>query len=60
MPHPNAVRLALDRRRDERGLPLVVTLPAHLQQRDVIVTPHPLDSYDRLTEQRTDDDTADA
>jgi hypothetical protein len=37
-----------------------VTLPAHLQQRDVIVTPHPLDSYDRLTEQRTDDDTADA
>ena len=60
VPHPNAVRLALDRRRDERGLPLVVTLPAHLQQRDVIVTPHPLDSYDRLTEQRTDDDTADA
>jgi hypothetical protein len=41
VPHPNAVRLALDRRRDERGLPLVVTLPAHLQQRDVIVTPHP-------------------
>ena len=58
VPHPNAVRLALERRREQRRLPpaTVVTLPQHLQRRDVIVTPHALDSYDRLTEHRTDDD----
>jgi transposase len=57
VPHPNAVRLALERRREQRGQPLgtVVTLPEHVQQRDVIVTPHPLDSYDRLLEPRHDD-----
>ncbi|MBP7621617.1 MAG: IS21 family transposase [Gemmatimonadales bacterium] len=59
VPHPNAVRLALSRRREERGLPAasVVTLPEHLRRRDVIVTPHHLDSYDRLNEQRSDDST---
>jgi transposase len=52
VPHPNAVRLALERRRERRGLPLatVVRLPEHVQRRDVIVTPHTLDSYDQLTE----------
>ena len=43
VPHPNAVRLALERRREERGLPpaSVVPLPEHLQRRDVIVSaPH--------------------
>ena len=65
VPHPNAVRLALERRREERGLPQanVVTLPEYLQRRDVIVTPHALHSYDRLTEHRTgenpDDDDRD-
>lgn len=56
VPHPNAVRLALARRRDERGLgaPTVVTLPEHLQRRDVIVKPHHLDSYDRLTDKQPD------
>ena len=56
VPHPNAVRLALVRRREQRQQPpaTVVTLPEHLQRRDIIVTPHALDSYDRLTEHRTD------
>jgi transposase/phosphoglycolate phosphatase-like HAD superfamily hydrolase len=60
VPHPNAVRLALERRRDERGLPAttVVTMPEHLQRRDVIVTPHHLDTYDGLTEPASDEDTA--
>lgn len=51
VPHPNAVRLSLERRRQERQQPPagVVTLPEHLQRRDVVVTPHALDTYDRLT-----------
>jgi len=58
VPHPNAVRLALERRRHSRGQPpaTAVTLPEHLQRRDVIVTPHALSSYDQLTGDRRDDD----
>jgi GNAT superfamily N-acetyltransferase len=58
VPHPNAVRLALERRREQRGQPpaSVVTLPERVQRRDVIVTPHALDSYDQLTEHRRDDE----
>jgi len=57
VPHTNAVRLALDRRREQRGQPLatVVTLPAHLQKRDVTVTPHALSTYDQLKEPARDD-----
>lgn len=55
VPHPNAVRLALERQREQRGRPPanVVTLPEHVQRRDVIVTPHALDSYDQLTTTET-------
>lgn len=57
VPHPNAVRLALERRREQRQLPppLGIALPTHLQTRDVPVKPHSLTDYDSLTE--TDDDT---
>ena len=52
VPHPNAVRLALERRREERGQapPVTLILPAHVQARDIAVRPHALDTYDRLTE----------
>jgi hypothetical protein len=52
VPHPNAVRLALERRREQRGLapPVAVELPAHVRARDVPVQPHRLDTYDRLKE----------
>jgi len=52
VPHPNAVRLALERHREQRGLapPVAVVLPAHVRARDVPVQPHRLDSYDRLKE----------
>lgn len=52
VPHPNAVRLALERRREARDVPppLGITLPAHVQQRDVAVRPHRLAGYDRLLE----------
>jgi hypothetical protein len=56
VPHPNAVRLALEQRRALRGEPppTPVSLPEHLRTRDVIVQPHALDTYDQLM-QPTDD-----
>jgi hypothetical protein len=52
VPHPNAVRLALARRREQRGEPpgVGVELPAHLQARDTTVQPHALETYDQLRE----------
>jgi len=52
VPHPNAVRLALARRREQRGEPppIGVELPAHLQARDTSVQPHALETYDQLKE----------
>ncbi|MBV8233810.1 MAG: transposase [Planctomycetaceae bacterium] len=52
VPHPNAVRLALERRRERRRLapPVAVELPQHVRARDVPVQPHRLDTYDRLKE----------
>ena len=52
VPHPTAVRLALARRREQRGEPptIGVALPAHLQARDTTVQPHALETYDQLKE----------
>ena len=52
VPHPNAVRLALARQREQRGeAPSIgVVLPAHVQARDAPVQPHALESYDQLKE----------
>jgi hypothetical protein len=60
VPHPNAVRLALARRREQRGEPpsVGVELPAHLQARDTTVQPHALETYDQLKEKH--DASADA
>jgi transposase len=51
VPHPNAVRLALEQRREaqQRLPPTAVPLSAAAQPRDVIVQPHRLDGYDQLT-----------
>jgi hypothetical protein len=51
-PHPHAVRLALERRREARRAPppIVVSLPAHVREKDAIVLPHRLDAYDQLTQ----------
>jgi hypothetical protein len=50
VPHPNAVRLALERRRDDRRQdpPVTLTLPAHVQARDKAVRAHSLETYDQL------------
>ncbi|HEY6992659.1 MAG TPA: IS21 family transposase [Xanthobacteraceae bacterium] len=56
VPHPNAVRLALERRREQRqeAPPVAVNLPAHVKARDAPVTPHRLEAYDQLKEQPDD------
>ena len=56
VPHPNAVRLALERRREQREQPppLAVALPADPRVRDLVVQPHRLGDYDQLqTPRRT-------
>lgn len=52
VPHPNAVRLALEQRRQAQAAPppLAVCLPDHVKCRDVPVRPHRLDDYDALME----------
>ncbi|WP_439823427.1 Mu transposase domain-containing protein, partial [Caballeronia sordidicola] len=50
-PHPNPVRLALERRRAARQAPppVEVPLPEHVRKKDTLVTPHRLDIYDQIT-----------
>ncbi len=58
VPHPNAVRLALQRRREQRDQPppLPIALPADKRVRDLVVSPHKLDDYDQLQVHQKDDD----
>ena len=57
VPHPNAVRLALERAREAAGTPppVALVLPEHVARRDAPVRAHDLASYDR-TENDDDDD----
>jgi transposase len=54
VPHPNAVRLALDHRREQRQHPppVALDLPTHVKTRDTFVTPHRLEAYDQLKDQK--------
>jgi hypothetical protein len=55
VPHPHAVRLALQRQRVvQTPPPLGVALSAHVKARDIAVRPHSLDGYDRLTQEGDD------
>ena len=58
VPHPNAVRLALERRREQRDQPppLPIALPANKRVRDLVVSPHKLDDYDQLQAHQEDTD----
>lgn len=49
VPHPNAVRLALERAREATGQPppVALMLPEHVARRDAPVRAHDLASYDR-------------
>ena len=50
VPHPNAVRLALETQREARRTPAPVDiqLSAKVRQRDAVIHAHRLDSYDQL------------
>ena len=56
VPHPNAVRLALEHRREARHQPPPVApaLPAHIRAKDTPVRPARLDLYDQLKEPADD------
>ncbi len=58
VPHPNAVRLALERAREAAGTPppVVLVLPEHVARRDAPVRTHELASYDRTEIDDDDDD----
>jgi hypothetical protein len=53
VPHPNAVRLALEYAREQRNQPppVVLVLSAPVRARDVLVRTHALASYDALKDQ---------
>lgn len=55
VPHPNAVRLALETQREARDQPppVGVCMPKHVAERDTVVKTHRLDSYDQLTDKKT-------
>jgi hypothetical protein len=58
VPHPNAVRLALQRRREQRNQPppLPIALPDDKRVRNLVVAPHPLDDYDQLKSHQDSND----
>ncbi|AUB82412.1 IS21 family transposase [Candidatus Thiodictyon syntrophicum] len=60
VPHPNAVRLSLERRREQRDQPppVPLSLPDDPRVRDQAVRPHALADYDQLSPEPHDDDHA--
>ena len=58
VPHPNAVRLTLERRREQRDRPppLAIALPDKPQVRNLVVRPHALEEYDPLANNGEADD----
>jgi transposase len=60
-PHPETVRLVLDRRRYEKGQnpPLPIELPDDPRVRDLVVKPHPLADYDPDNDPDNDPDPED-
>ncbi len=58
VPHPHAVRLALEVQRELKNQPppVEIGLPKHVAERDTVITPHKLASYDQLTQQEGDKD----
>jgi hypothetical protein len=59
--HPHAVRHVLEQRRRQRDQPppLPIELPDDPRVRDLVVTPHPLESYDRLRDPRSEEPSND-
>ncbi len=60
VPHSNAVRLSLERRREAQNQPppLALALPDDPRLRAVVIRPHALGSYDDLDQEHDDDNDA--
>jgi hypothetical protein len=58
VPHPHAVRLALEVQRELKNQPppVEVCMPKHVADRDAVINPHKLETYDQLTDQKGDQD----
>jgi transposase len=56
VPHPNTVRIYLEKNRQENHLPppIGVTLPEDKRVRELVIRPHQLESYDQLAESNHD------
>ena len=61
VPHPNAVRQVLERRREQanRPPPLTLTLPGNDKARQIVVRPASLAGYDQIHEPDITTDTTD-
>ena len=56
VPHPNSVRLVLQRHREERDQPPPIGIPINdVRAKKLVVRPHDLNSYDQLKPQQEDD-----
>lgn len=60
VPHPNAVRLALEAQRQaqQAPAPVVVQLSENVRLRDAVIHCHPLKSYDQLNNTDSQPDTS--
>lgn len=58
VPHPHAVRLALEVQREAQNQPppVAACMPKHVADRDTVVKPHKLDSYDQLMDTKGGED----
>ena len=56
VPHPHAVRLALEVQRELKNQPppVEVCMPKHVADRDAVINPHKLETYDQLTDKKGD------
>ncbi len=62
VPHPNAVRLSLQKCREEKDLPppLPSLLPKDKRARELIVRPHKLSDYDQLQQSEKENDNTES
>ena len=57
VPHPNSVRLVLQRHREERDQPPPIGIPINDERaKTLVVRPHDLNSYDQLKPKQQEDD----
>ena len=58
VPHPNAVQIILEKKRENREQPPPISLPLHSDKRvqELVIRPHDIKKYDQLTTMQEKDD----